>query len=350
MKKTLFLTIFIFLFIFTIKSETNPGDSLLAVHTNTIPLIDGDITDIAWKSAKWYNINYMWLPYGTTIPASDFTGRFKVLWNKTTNLLYFLVEITDDVFVNGYVYANNDGTYYNYDVVEVFVDEDRSGGTHTNDNNAFAYHITGGNSTVEYDAIDIYATGTTNKVNNRNHFPEFKRRFDGTHYYWEFSLMAIKNTFLPTNDPSLFKSTLTVGKKMGLSVAYCDNDGLTESPKTRDNFIGSKYLSSADQNNSYINASLFGSLILADNNTTEISAIKIDNSINIWIDNDRQLNCKMEGSWNLPTMRITDISGITMLERSVNNTSKVDVSAYNHGCYLITVTENNRTTTRKIIL
>ena len=349
MKQFLFLTIFIFISVLAVKSETNPGDSLIAVHANTIPVIDGDTTDVAWQSAKWYNISYMWLPYGTTIPASDFSGRFKVVWNKTTNLLYFIVEITDDVFVNGYVYANNDGTYYNYDVVEVFIDEDRSGGTHTNDNNAFAYHITSGNSTVEYDAIDIFGTGSTNKVNYRSHFPEFKRRFDGNHYYWEFSLMAIKNTFTPTNDPNLFKSVLSVGKKMGLSVAYCDNDGLTESPKTRDNFIGSKYLTSADQNNSYINASLFGSLILADNNTTNVQNIDIKNTVRAWVNSSKQLNISWDNSWSNPIILLTDLFGKT-IQQFDSKINTFDISSFNHGCYLVVIKENNNTVTRKIIL
>ncbi len=348
MKHILFLAIFILSSILIVQAETNPGDSLIAVHANTFPIIDGDTTDVAWQSAKWYNINYIWLPYGTTIPASDFSGRFKVVWNKTTNLLYFIVEITDDTFVNGYIYANNLGTYYNYDVVEVFIDEDRSGGTHTNDNNAFAYHITSGNSTVEYDAIDIYSTGTTNKVNYRNHLPEFKRVFDGNHYYWEFSMMAIKNTFTPTNDPNLFKSTLTIGKKIGLSVAYCDNDGLTENPKTRDNFIGSKYLTSADQNNSYINASLFGSLILADNTSTDVQNINIEKTVSAWINSSKKLNISYDISWSQPIILLTDLSGRTIqqLDTKINT---FDVSSLSHGCYLIVLKQNDKCVTTKII-
>ena len=350
MKQHLLLLILIFTCIPFVKSEDHPGDSIRAYHTNNIPVIDGDTADLCWQAAKWQDINYFWITYGVSVPASDFTGRFKVLWNKTTNLLYFVVEITDDAFVNGYVYANNLGTYYNYDVVELFIDEDRSGGTHTNDNNAFAYHITGGNSSVEYDAIDIFGAGTSNKVNYQNHFPEFKRDWDGKHYFWEFSLMVLKNTFTPTAVPTEHNATLTVGKRMGLTVNYCDNDGLTENPKTRDNFISSKYVPQANYNDSYMNASLFGSLILADNNTTDIQPVVIDNSIGIWVDNSKRLNLKMDDSWNLPTIQITDVSGRILAEQKVNTNSKIDVSMLLHGCYLVILKENNHSITQKIIL
>ena len=245
------------------------GDSIQAFHTNTVPVIDADSSDLCWQAAKWQSINYFWMSYGVPIPPADFSGRFKVLWNRTTNLLYFLVEITDDVFVKGYTFANNNGTYPNYDVVELFIDEDRSGGTHTFDNNAFAYHITGGNSSLSYTAVDIWGSNwANNKVDYSNHLPEFVRAFDGNHYYWEFSLMALKNTFTPTATPADHKATLSVGKRMGLTVAYCDNDNPNENPLVRDNFIASKYVPQANYNDSYMNATLFGSLLLADDNTT----------------------------------------------------------------------------------
>ena len=37
---------------------------------------------------------------------SDYFGRFKLSWSAPENLLYFLVEITDDAFVDGYVYPD----------------------------------------------------------------------------------------------------------------------------------------------------------------------------------------------------------------------------------------------------
>jgi len=233
--------------------------------------------------------------------------------------------------------------------VELFIDEDRSGGTHTNDNNAFAYHITSGNSTVEYDAMDMYGTGTTNKVNYRNHFPEFKRSFVGNHYYWEFSMMVLKNTYTPSSVLADHNAALAVGKQMGLTVNYCDNDGLTENPKTRDNFISSKYVPQANYNDSYMNASLFGSLILSDNNTTEISSLEIENSVKIWLDNSKQLHFSWDESWSQPIVLLTDLSGrtIKLLDSKINS---FDLSSLSYGCYLLVLKEKNRLVTHKVIL
>jgi len=361
MKQVILLLFFISVFIFTAKSEIHPGDSIQAYHTNTVPVIDGDTADVCWSTTNWHDINYVWIVPGTpptTAPTSpaDLSARYKVLWNKTTNLLYFIFEVTDDVFVNGYVYGNKNTNYPSYDVVEVFLDEDRSGGDHTFSNNAFAYHITGGNSTVEYNAVDMYGVSWSdyNIMNYSNHLPEFTRRFDGKHYFWEFSLMVLKDTYVQAgvnDNPAASKSTLTVGKRMGMSAAVCDNDGLNENPPTRDHFIGSKYIEPANQNDSWWNASLLGSLILADNSvTSNVQNINSANSVKIWIDNARLLNCKMDANWNSPIVRISDISGRIVAEQRMSNDSKIDVSGLNHGCYLIVVSENNHSLNCKIIL
>ena len=50
------------------------------------------------------------------------------------------------------------------------------------------------------------------------------------------------------------------GKIIGLMVAYCDNDG----SDLRENFIGSESVPSGPRDRGWIDAGLFGSLILAD--------------------------------------------------------------------------------------
>ena len=334
-----------------VKSEDHVGDSIQAFHTNTVPVIDADSSDLCWQDAKWQPINYFWINYGVPIAPSDFTGRFKVLWNKTTNLLYFLVEITDDVFVKGYTFANNNGSYPNYDVVELFIDEDRSGGTHTFDNNAFAYHITGGNSSLSYTAVDIWgSTWATNKVDYSNHFTEYVRVFDGEHYYWEFSLMVLKNSFTPTLNTTDHKATLSAGKKMGLTLAYCDNDSQSENPLTRDNFIASKYVPQANYNDSYMNASLFGSLILADNNTTYLPSNTSEQPIKLYVDNSKRLLCHLENSWKNPTIQITDITGKIIFKNKIIDNTINDLSKFKKGCYVVSITDNQRIQSQKIIL
>ena len=93
------------------------------------------------------------MPYGASVDSTDYSGKYKVVWSSVTNLIYFLVRITDDVFVDGYI-PEVTSDIYNFDVVEVFIDEDMSGGLHVFDGtgatglewgtkaeNAFAYHI-----------------------------------------------------------------------------------------------------------------------------------------------------------------------------------------------------------------
>jgi len=339
----------------SLSAMDHPGDSIISVHTDILPTIDGDASDAVWNDASWVDINYMWMPYNTTITTSDFAGRYKVLWNKTTNLLYFLVEITDDKFVNGYVYSKSDGSYPLFDVLEVFIDEDRPGSEHGCNNTAYAYHITGGHGTVEYEAIDIYdpknnySWGDGIYVNNSSHLPEFKRTNVGTKYIWEFSLMALKSTYTPNNDPTLFKATLVDGKKMGLTLAYCDNDNSAVNPQ-RDNFIASKYETDANKDISWQNSTTFAHLTLKENSgTTGIESVTAF-SAKVWVDGAKQLNCKLDESWNRPMVQLLDISGRVVVEKQMAEEIKLDLSSCKQGFYLVVIKENQSIYTQKIIL
>lgn len=353
MKRTL-LFLYIICSISVVCSMSHPGDSIVSFHTNVLPMIDGNGNDECWNNATWVDMNYMWFPYNTTIPASDFTGKYKVMWNKTTNLLYFLVEITDDKFVNGYVYNKSNGSYPNYDVVEVFIDEDRPGGDHAMTNAAFAYHITGGNSTTDFDALDIYdPTNSYNwsagiYVNLKNHFPEFKRTNNGTKYVWEFSLKILKSTYKPTNNTELFKATLVDGKKMGLTLAYCDNDNSEVNPK-RDNFIASKFQTQANSDISWQNSTTFAHLTLKESTVNSMNEVesRVDK---IYIDVESKLQFKLDQSWHTPIVRVMDVTGKEIVIQKISNIESIDFSQFPRGFYVITLEENNKKTSRKIIL
>ncbi len=351
----LYLIAFVVLFIngIGIKAMSHPGDSIISNHTIELPIIDGNGADACWNNATWVDINYMWMPYNTTIPAADFTGRYKVMWNKITNLLYFLVEITDDKFVNGYVFSKSSGSYPNYDVVEVFIDEDRPGGDHAMTNAAFAYHITGGNNTTDYDAIDIfdptnsYNWGAGIYINSKSHLPEFKRTNIGTKYIWEFSLKVLTSTYKPTDNSELFKATLADGKKMGLTIAYCDNDNSAVNPK-RDNFIASKYQTQANSDISWQNSTTFAHLTLKENAVNGVD--EIENSADkIYIDKKGFLHFEFDNGWNTPTMKLMDISGKEVVIQKISNDKTIDISEFSKGFYLISLEENNKKIARKII-
>lgn len=338
----------------SLHAMDHPGDSIISIHTNEIPAIDGNGNDACWNNASWNDINYMWAPYNSTISAADFSGKYKLMWNKTSNLLYFLVEITDDKFVNGYVYSKSSGSYPNFDVVEVFIDEDRPGGDHAMTSAAFAYHITGGNSTTEFDAVDIYDPSNSYNwgagiyVNYKGHLPEFKRNNTGIKHTWEFSLKVLKSTYKPSDNSDVFKATLADGKKMGLTVAYCDNDNSAVNPK-RDNFIASKFQTQANSDISWQNSTTFAHLTLKENAVNSVDNVE-SRTDKIFIDREGKLHFQLNGSWENPTVNILDISGKVITNQKINTSNKINVSHFSKGFYIIRIEENNRVFSRKFIL
>lgn len=243
-------------------------DTVEVPQVESVPTIDGHSNDACWAGTSWQTIDQVWIPYGATVEADDYTGQYKVAWSDTENVLYFVVEITDDVFVDGYVFPN--GGYYNYDIVEVFIDEDKSGGMHRidqgeeNAENAFAYHIVvdapaDGDTTSEFVVCDN--AGFYDIVNYASHFPEFVMRKDENQYTWEFSLAVYADT-LDTLNPETSRVDLSEGKIIGLSLAFCDNDSVNEVPKERDNFFGSVWVPAEEYNDHWMNADGFGTIKL----------------------------------------------------------------------------------------
>ncbi|MCF8226727.1 MAG: DUF362 domain-containing protein [Bacteroidales bacterium] len=241
-----------------------------AREASTLPSVDGIGDDDCWKTANWNHIDQLWIPWGeNNIPMEDFNGRFKVMWSSETNLMYFLVKTTDDVFVDNYEYP--DGGYPDYDIVEVFIDEDHSGGGHVFDTdtedaeNAFSYHIAidqpvdGGSVSIAH-VLDIAGTswGDRTTPDYFDHFPDFTVTRDGNTLTWEFSLEVHSDAYDPADkDASLV--ALSEGKVMGVSLAYCDND----TPGTaRDNFFGSVEVTQEAYNDHWKLADDYGVLTL----------------------------------------------------------------------------------------
>lgn len=218
-------------------------DSFTANKASTAPVIDGIANEACWDSASWYPLDFVWLPYGDVIPPEDFTGRFKISW--TDDRILFLVEAIDDNLFDGH--AEPLQNYWDDDCVEIFIDEDHSGGNHLNNFNAWAYHV----STL-YDVVDNSISGTA----LFNDHIEAQWTNVGNTYTWELAMKVFDDSY--TVGGSNTPVTLANGKEMGFSLAYCDNDGSA----SRENFIGSKYLDESVSNNSYIDASIFGTLTL----------------------------------------------------------------------------------------
>ena len=258
-KKQAFLILFFI--VNTIAVFALQPDTLLVKNTKQYPTIDGKAEEAMWQNTEWQSIDQVWIPLNQTIDATDFSGRYKMLWSAETNLLYFIAEITDDVFRYGYKYSKKDITYADYDIFEVFIDPDHSGGLHvfdgkcddaqnkkcwgTNAENAFTYHINAnapvdGQTTILKTVEDISGKGWHRKFirNYADHLPEFAFRKTGDVYSYEFSLKVYKDSYNPELPSEIDRDSLYAGKIMALSVAYCDSD-LKQGKPQRDNFIGS---------------------------------------------------------------------------------------------------------------
>ncbi len=265
----------------TIPSHLAEMEKIVVKEATIVPTIDADESDACWEKSEWIAINQTWIPYGEELPSEDFSGHFKVSWNTDSNLLYFIVKIKDDVFVDGYQYP--DGDYPDYDIVEVFIDEDRSGGLHVfddnqdwgpNGENAFSYHIipdhgpSGGETVTNFVVCDIAGTSWGDKQipNYADHFPEFVLSKSGEYYIWEFSMKVYDSSYVHDN-PEASRADLIQEKLMGLSMAYCDNDTPEDG---RDHFFGSTWVPEEAYNDHWKDATGYGAIVLGENQSNDL--------------------------------------------------------------------------------
>ncbi len=214
-----------------------------AIYADPTPLIDGVATDSVWARAEWLPLDQTWL--GDAPTATDFSGRYKVAWDN--NFIYLLAEIVDDTLVD----THKDGLekYWDDDCLEVFLDEDRSGGNHLASYQAFAYHIALDNRVVDFgpDRAPHYYD---------QHLPQRARTCRGDTCVWEVAISIFDSTYADVASDAPVQ--LTTGKRMGFMLAYCDNDRSEE----RENFVGNVPIPGEDKNRGYIDAGVFGELVL----------------------------------------------------------------------------------------
>lgn len=204
--------------------------------------IDGIANEKTWENSSWLPINQVWL--GNPVDKSDFSGRYKLSWSKEA--LYVLVEVQDDVLRDEF--ENPLERWWDEDCVEIFIDEDNSGGGHQFDHNAFAYHIdTKGN------VVDIIAENEPRLFNDHI---ESKRITSENTSTWEFKIALFPDSF--EYGKSNQKVTLSKGKKVGFAIAYCDND----KSEHRENFIGSVTVQGNDKDRGWKDADIFGTIEL----------------------------------------------------------------------------------------
>jgi hypothetical protein len=333
-------------------------DTLMIKQTSQPPIINGVENDYCWQITEWSPIDNVWIDWGTEIDDNDFKGAFKVVWSKDENLLYFLVRTYDDVLVDGYIpgiTADN----YNFDILELFIDEDHSKGKHLFDDkltgenaeNAFAYHIhsrfpSNGETTDSFRVQDIAGTGYDNRLDPvyNHHFENFSLRLIDSIAYWEFSLKVYNDSY-DNAEPESSRMNLNGGKVMGLSIAYCDNDGLDEEPATRDNFIGSVWVPEEAFNDHWKDAEYFGvaKLIAEDAQSSNIDDISFEESIffpnpvsNGILNIDFRDQASSEPvTWSIFTVdgKLIQVDNALILE----NKMQIDISQLNTGIYILQV-------------
>jgi Carbohydrate family 9 binding domain-like len=208
---------------------------------NTTITLDGIATESSWTAASWNTINNNWI--GASPTSTDYQGRYKILYDK--NYLYVLAEITDDVLIDSHL----DGltNYWDDDCLEIFIDEDASGGLHLTNYNAFAYHIALDKKVVDY--------GLDNAPHYYNSHVQTFINTIGNVSTWEVAIKIYPDNYIDgaVNIPSVLKK----GKKIGFSIAYNDSDATS-----RENMIGSVDVPGTDKNRGYIDASTFGKIVL----------------------------------------------------------------------------------------
>jgi len=327
--KTIFIPI---VFLILLCSSLKAYDDAFEAQMAGPYTIDGKGDEIFWSYSEWYDIAYVWLPYGTTVAADDFSGRFKLAW--TEDVLLVLAEIKDNILSDQY--EDPLMNYWMDDCFEVFLDEDHSGGEHTGGAeayNAFAYHI----STL-YDAVDIGTAGTL----LLNDHVDVVITNNGNTYTWEIAIKIYDDTY--DESSSNTPVTLTPNKEMGLSVAYCDNDGTGD----RENFIGAVDVSEADQNMAYQNADVFGTLTLIGNNPNSIQDNYTDEPlINIYPSHvEDYLYINLTGSYqeNI-SIKVFDLGGRLVVRDIIPageiNTFQLNLGLLHQGAYIIQLRNNN---------
>lgn len=208
------------------------------------PSLDGKITENCWNLNPWHPMDQNWL--GNAFTHEDFTGRYKLSWDSEA--LYILAEIRDDKLYDKH--QDPLKRWWDDDCLEVFVDEDNSGGLHQFSHNAFGYHVA-----LDGHVVDL---GPDREPRLFDDHIRSARQTEGTTTIWELAVRIYPQSFSENNQVEAI--TLLAGKKIGFALAYCDNDGSLE----RENFIGSVFILGTDKNQAWINADILGTLVLVE--------------------------------------------------------------------------------------
>jgi len=165
--------------------------------------------------------------------------------------------------------------------------------------------------------------------------------------------VAVKNytSAFTTSDPEASRVILHHHKLMGFSLAYCDNDETL----SRENFIGSQYMTPATANDNYITADYFGSLLLVDPDYVEPTSIKNINrneSVHIC---PNPVSDYLILQWNTGKnqpgkIEIIDVCGKRVADHSYDSHhQRINVSELKEGMYLMHLITDGQVYTQTFI-
>lgn len=223
--------------------EAKSDSTIQVLKANEEIVIDGLELEEIWSKTKEYPLDQDWI--GKPWTSDDFQGSYKLSWSE--DYLYVLAKIYDDKLID--IHPDGLDKYWDDDCLEVFIDEDASGGNHQYNYNAFAYHIS-----LDYKVTDIGIDSLPHYYNDHVNVVKTQK---GKVTTWELSMRIYNDDFNLNNENNPLVS-LAPGKRMGFALAYCDNDFSEE----REHFTGSTYIPGEDKNKGWIDAGVFGKIEL----------------------------------------------------------------------------------------
>ena len=137
-------------------------------------------------------------------------------WSKEA--LYVLAEIKDDFLVDKI--KNPLERWWDDDCVEIFIDEDNSGGNHQFNHNAFAYHVGLNGDVVDLDAKDIP------KLFN-SHIDSKMTIGSSNTTVWEFKIYLFPDTYTLNGDQTALTFSIDTKEKLDAAVSESVQKGAT---------------------------------------------------------------------------------------------------------------------------
>lgn len=241
------------LFLLLLANGCAAADHGVPYTADTI-VIDGVASENAWSTSPWKPLNFPII--GPLPDTQDFSANYRLLWDE--DYLYLNVEMQDDVLYD----RNPDPLvrYWDDDCLEIFLDEDASGGNHKDNFNAFAYHVALDGNVADIGLLK--QDGSTNFILLNDHVESRISRSEKAPFnvIWELKIKVFDDSFAIDKATEQSRVKLQQNKKIGFMLAYCDNDG----SETRESFIGSHEIVpvNGDKNLGYITADVFGEIIL----------------------------------------------------------------------------------------